>query len=159
MSEPLLLRFDTRLECEAQFRACLAASSAQLQMFDPDFSVFPLGSRDVDAALRSFLAHGGTIELAMHSSTHIERHYPRFVQLLRDFSHLVECRLTGRGLRQLTDSFCIGDGVHIVRRYHSDHMRGEAAFDTPAAAELARERFAAIWDESRPALHPTTTGL
>jgi hypothetical protein len=49
--------------------------------------------------------------------------------------------------------------VHIVRRYHSDHMRGEAAFDTPAAAELARERFAAIWDESRPALHPTTTGL
>jgi hypothetical protein len=159
MSEPLLLRFDTRLECEAQFRACLVASSAQLQMFDPDFAVFPLGASDVDAALRAFLARGGRIQLALHDSAHIERHYPRFLRLLRDFSHLAECRLTGRGLRQLTDSFCIGDGVHIVRRYHSDHMRGEAAFDQPAATEVARERFAAIWDEARPALHPTITGL
>jgi hypothetical protein len=159
MSEPLTVRFDTRLGCEAQFRACLAASSARLQMFDPDFSVFPLGSRDVDTTLRGFLARGGAIELAMHASAHIERHYPRFLLLLRDFSHLIECRVTGGGLRQLTDSFCIGDGVHIVRRYHSDHMRGEAAFDAPAATEVARERFTAIWDESRPALHPTTTGL
>jgi hypothetical protein len=38
-------------------------------------------------------------------------------------------------------------------------MRGEAAFDAPDATELARERFAAIWAESRPALHPSTTGL
>ncbi|MFL6675938.1 MAG: hypothetical protein ACJ8LG_21930 [Massilia sp.] len=159
MSEQAAVRFDTRAECEAQFRACLAASSAQLQLFDPDFAVFPLGAREVDAALRAFLAGGGTVQLAMHSPAHIERHYPRFLRLLRDYSHLLECRVTGRGLRQLTDSFCIGDGVHIVRRYHSDYPRGETAFGAASATELARERFAAIWDESRPALAPSTTGL
>lgn len=159
MSDPLPLRFDTRLECATQFRTCLAATHEELVMFDPDFSVFALGSSEVDAALRGLLGRGGRIRLALHTSAHIERHCPRFLRLLRDFSHLAECRVTGPGLRQLTDSFCIGDGVHIVRRYHSDHMRGEAVFATPAATEVARERFAAIWEASRPTLHPTTTGL
>lgn len=153
------VQFDTRGACEAQFRACLAASATSLQLFDPDFAAFPLGSSEVDAALRTLLARGARIELAMHGAAYIERHYPRFLRLLRDYSHAIECRITPPNLRQLTDSFCIGDGVHIVRRYHSDHMRGEAAFDAPAAAELARERFAAIWAEARPGLHPFTTGL
>jgi hypothetical protein len=159
MEQPLLVQFDTRRACEAQFRACLAASRAGLQLFDPDFAVFPLGASEVDAALRTLLGQGGRIQLAMHSASHIERHYPRFLRLLRDYSHLVECRLTPAGLRQLTDSFCIGDGIHIVRRYHSDHMRGEAAFGAPAATEVARERFAAIWEESGPGLQPGRTGL
>jgi hypothetical protein len=159
MTEPVRLQFDTRKDCETQFRECLARARSTLQLFDPDFAVFPLGDSAADAALRAFLAHGGAIELAMHSSSHIERHCPRFLRLLRDYSHLVECRVTSRALGQLTDSFCIADGVHIVRRFHSDHMRGEAAFDAPEATEIARERFAAIWAEARPALQPTTAGL
>lgn len=159
MSEPLPVRFDSARECAAQFRALLAATSASLQLFDPDFAVFPLGERDVDDALRALLARGATLRLAMHTSDHIERHYPRFLRLLRDYGHLAECRATPRNLRQLTDSFCIGDDVHVVRRFHSGHMRGEAAFGAPQAAELPRERFAAIWEESRPALHAATTGL
>jgi hypothetical protein len=99
------------------------------------------------------------MQLAMHRSETIARDYPRFVRLLRDFGHRIECRATPANLRQLTDSFCIGDAVHIVRRFHCDHMRGEAAFDAPAATEISLERFAGIWLESHPCLHPTTTGL
>lgn len=152
-------RFSTHLEFGAHFRSCIAQSQTILQMFDPDFRVFPLGLADVDAALRQFLAGGGTMQLAMHRSGHIEREYPRFVRLLRDFGHRIECRATNGNLHQLTDSFCIGDGIHIVRRFHSDHMRGEAAFGAPLATEISLERFGAIWLESRPCLHPTTTGL
>ena len=159
MAEPVRLQFDTRRDCEAQFRECLAKAASTLQVFDPDFAIFPLGESGVDALLRAFLARGGILQLAMHSPGHIERHYPRFVRLLRDYAHAIECRATSRALHQLTDSFCIADGIHIVRRFHSDHMRGEAAFDSPDATEIARERFAAIWAESRPALHPATTGL
>lgn len=152
-------RFSTHLEFEERFRECIARSRLCLQLFDPDFQVFPLGLSEVDAALRHFLAGGGSIQLAMHRSAHIERHYPRFLRLLKDFNHKIECRITGKGLHHLTDSFCIGDGVHIVRRFHSDHMRGEAAFDMPAATETSLERFGGIWLESAPGLHPTTTGL
>jgi hypothetical protein len=159
MDEPAVGRFSTHREFGARFRECIARSHAILQLFDPDFAVFRLGQSDVDAALRQFLAGGGAIQLALHRSEHIVREYPRFVRLLKDFSHRIECRATPSNLQQLTDSFCIGDRVHIVRRFHSDHMRGEAAFDAPLATEISLERFGGIWLESRPCLHPTTTGL
>jgi hypothetical protein len=159
VDETVALRFSTHLEFGMRFRECIARSRVSLQMFDPDFRVFPLGVSDVDAALRRLLAGGGAIQLALHRPEHIERECPRFLRLLKEFGHRIECRATPPGLRQLTDSFCIGDGVHIVRRFHSDHMRGEAAFDNPPATEISVERFGAIWLESRACLHPSTTGL
>jgi hypothetical protein len=154
-----ILRFDTRAEFQRLLAAVLERAQASLDMFDPDFSLFPLGDPDVDTTLRRFFLGGGRLRLAMHDSAYTERHYPRFLRLLRDHGHRIECRLTGRGIRQLTDSFCIADGVHLVRRFHSDHLRGEAAFDAPQETEIPRERFAAIWEESQPGLHLTTTGL
>lgn len=159
MQAPTVIRFDTRAQFDEQFRACVAASNASLELFDPDCAVFPLGESGMDAALRAFFARGGLLRLALHDPGHIERHYPRFLRLLRDFGHQCECRQTGKGLRSLSDSFCIGDGLHVVRRFHSDHMRGEAAFDAPAACDIPRQRFLAIWEESRTVLQPTTTGL
>ncbi len=152
-------RFTTRTEFETHFLACIAQSNATLSMFDPDFSVFPMGSSETDAALRHFLGRGGHLHMAMHQTDVIERQYPRFLRLLKDYSHRIECRVTSRQFRNLTDSFCIGDNDHIVRRFHSDHMRGEAVFNTPLATEISRERFIGIWAESMPGLHATTTGL
>jgi hypothetical protein len=159
MEEAVTVGFNGHVEFETHLREVIVRSQHTLQLFDPDFAVFKLGQTDVDAALRQFLVGGGTLQLATHDPTFIERHYPRFMRLLKDFSHKVECRVTGRNLHHLTDSFCVGDRMHIVRRFHSDHMRGEAAFSAPLATEISLERFTGIWDESRPGLHPTTTGL
>ncbi|MFL6658880.1 MAG: hypothetical protein ACJ8GW_12460 [Massilia sp.] len=159
MEDTAAHKFASRAEFEPLFLDVIARANASLLMFDPDFSVFPLGSSTTDAALRQFLGRGGHIQMAMHDQHHIERNYPRFMRLLQDYSHRIECRLTNRPLRTLTDSFCIGDGKQIVRRFHSDHMRGEAAFDAPQATEISHERFTGIWAESLPGLHPTTTGL
>ncbi len=159
MNEPLLLPFDTRRDCEAQWRAIMARATRRLDMFDPDFAVFPLGAVETDAQLRAFLQGGGTLRLALHDPAHIECHAPRFLRLLRDYRHLVECRQTPRTLRQLTDSFCIADDLHVLRRFHSDWMRGEAAFDAPGAVDVPAHRFAAIWEESRPTLATSVTGL
>lgn len=159
MEQARTVPFDTRLACEAQFLACLEAAQETLDLFDPDCAVFALGATQVDTLLRAFLAGGGRLRLALHKTQYVERNYPRFLRLLRDYAHLCECRATPRSLHQLTDSFCIADGRHIVRRFHSDHMRGEASFDNPAACELSAHRFEAIWLESRTTLQPTTTGL
>ncbi|MFC0252989.1 DUF7931 domain-containing protein [Massilia consociata] len=159
MQEPTTMRFDTRREFGTQFGACLAAARTRLDLFDPDFAIFPLGTPDTEAALRSLLARSAALRLAMHTPTHIERHYPRFLRLVRDYSHQVECRVTPKGLRTLTDSFCIADDLHVVRRFHSDHLRGEAAFASPDATELPRHRFDAIWEESKTVLQSTITGL
>ena len=154
-----ILRFDTRAEFQRLLNAVLERAQVSIEMFDPDFALFRLGDPDVDAVLRRYLAADGVLRLAMHNSGHIERHYPRFLRLLRDHGHRIECRVTGKGIRNLTDSFCIADNLHLVRRFHSDHLRGEAAFDAPQETEIPAERFSAIWEASQPGLFPTVTGL
>jgi len=159
MDEPGSTRFDTHAGFEAHLRACLDAARRTLDLFDPDFAVFPLGANDTGILLRTFLARGGALRLAMHSPSHIERNRPRLLRLLRDYSHAAECRQTPKALHQLTDSFCIVDGRHALRRFHSDHMRGEMTVDVRDTVDLARHRFDAIWAESRPTLQPTIIGL
>ena len=73
-------RFDTRAGLETHLRACLAAAHVTLDLFDPDFAVFALGSIETDTLLRAFLGRGGMLRLAMHSPAHIERHYPRLLR-------------------------------------------------------------------------------
>ena len=155
----MITRFDTRRELEAQWRALLSRAQSRLDLFDPDFTSFPLGAVDVETTLRSFLRAGGVLRLALHDPRHVERDCPRFLRVLRDYSQRVECRRTPQSLRHLTDSFALADGLHVVRRFHSDHMRGEAAFDTPTVVELPTERFAALWEESKPTLPSAVTGL
>ena len=157
--EPRAIRFDTRRDCEAQFLAVVAAAQHSLRLFDPDGAVFALGATHIDSALRTFLSRGGRLHLALHDTAHIERHCPRFLRLLRDYEHACECRQTPKNLRQLTDSFCIGDERHVVRRFHSDHLRGESNFDDPGACDVPQHRFDAIWEESRITLYPSITGL
>jgi hypothetical protein len=154
-----ILRFDTRAEFQRQLRAVLERAQTSLDMFDPDFSLFALGEPGADAVLRRFLQGGGRLRMAMHDTGHLERNCPRFLRLLREQGHRIECRLTNRAIRQLTDSFCIADGLQLVRRFHSDHLRGEAAFDALQETEVPRMRFDAIWEESQPGLHATVTGL
>ena len=159
MDQKQVVPFNSRSEFAQHVQACIGGARRTLDLFDPDIALFNLGSSELDKVLRAFLMQGGRLRLAMHSTAHLERECPRFIRVLRDFSHNVECRVTSRPLKQLTDSFCIGDNVDVVRRFHSDHARGEAAFGVPGAADICRERFAGIWDESTLALHPTTTGL
>lgn len=151
--------FTTRAEFSVYLQRCLSGADQELQLFDPDFALWELGSSATEAALRRFLTGHGKLLLVAHSNAHLERHAPRFVRLLKDYGHLIECRLTHPAIRQLTDSFCIADGRDIVRRFHCDHLRGEAAFQAPLETQLYRDRFAAIWQESGPGLHADATGL
>jgi uncharacterized protein YjiS (DUF1127 family) len=159
MAAPAPEPFDTRAAFQQRLGDVLARARTTLVMFDPDYAPFRLGAPDVDAALRRFLHDGGRLRLALHDTAHLEREAPRFLRLLRDYAHAIECRRTPRALRDLTDSFCIADDLHIVRRFHSDHMRGEAAFDAPQQTELSRLRFDGIWAESQPGLQASVTGL
>jgi hypothetical protein len=159
VTEPAIARFDTRRELEAHWYALLARAQVRLDLFDPDFAVWPLGSPDTEARLRAFLHAGGALRLALHDTKHIKRFCPRLLRAVRDYSHRVECRQTPRSLRHLSDSFALADGLHVVRRFHCDHLRGESAFDAPAAVELPAHRFEALWEESVSTLAPSVTGL
>ena len=157
--EKRVISFDTRAAFQEQLRQCISSAQLTLRLFDPDFSLWELGSSQMDALLRHFLSHHGKLELVAHSNAVLERQAPRFMRLLADYSHAIECRLTAPSLKQLTDSFCVADQRHIVRRFHSDHLRGQAVYDSEPDTQVPLERFAAIWAETIPGLHAGTTGL
>jgi hypothetical protein len=153
------VKFSSRHEFQALLAVCLERATLQLQLFDADYALWNLGSSANDTLLRRFLAGGGQLRLVAHNNGYLERDCPRLLRLLKDYGHRIECRLTPKSLRHLTDSFCLADGRHIVRRFHQDHLRGEAVFNTPPATELSAERFAGIWAESTSGLQASTTGL
>ncbi|MES2933313.1 MAG: hypothetical protein V4805_07480 [Pseudomonadota bacterium] len=153
--------FSSRTEFQNLALQCLGRAEQGIQLFDPNFLSWNLGSLETNAILRQFLISKQTnrLQLAMHDTLHIERECPRFISLLRDFSHAIECRVTPRTLHQLTDSFCMADGKHIVRRFHCDHFRGAATWDSEPDCNISSQRFSAMWEESTIGLHATTLGL
>ena len=157
--EKQVFPFSTKAEFVGHLAECLGRARHTLQLFDPDFAIWELGSSGSDALLRRFLKDGGRLQLVAHDGGQMERHAPRFLRLLRDYGHLIEVRRTSQQLRQLTDSFCIADERDIVRRFHADHFRGEAVFDSPADTQTSLERFLTIWIESGPGLYANATGL
>jgi uncharacterized protein YjiS (DUF1127 family) len=157
--EKQVFPFTTRAEFGQHLADCLGRAQHTLQLFDPDFAIWDLGGSANDALLRRFLKAGGRLQLVAHHGRHMERNAPRFLRLLKDYGHLIEVRRTSQQLRQLTDSFCIADQCDIVRRFHSDHFRGEAVFGSPADSQTSLERFLTIWLESGPGLYANSTGL
>ena len=151
--------FSSRLEFEQEIGQCLARANQRLDLFDPDFSLWQLGSARFDAELRRFLTGKGQIRMLAHDYSHLKHHCPRFLHLLRDFSHAIECRITHAHERNLTDSFCIADNVHLVRRFHCDHARGVSAFDAAPQATACNKRFAELWQRATDAMPIGTTGL
>ncbi|AVR98022.1 DUF7931 domain-containing protein [Pseudoduganella armeniaca] len=151
--------FDTRAAFQAQLALLLGRARVSLRMFDPDYADWQLGSASTDALLRAFLRGGGSLQLVAHSNARLERDAPRFLRLLQDYGHLIECRVTNRSLRHLTDSFCVADERDIVRRFHRDFFRGEADFDAPSSTQTCLERFEGIWAETTAGLHANVTGL
>ena len=157
--DKLIIPFTTRAEFAQHLASCLSRAQHTLQMFDPDFAIWELGSSATDAQLRHFLRNGGRLQLVAHDAAHVTREAPRFLRLLKDYNHAIECRRTGSQLRQLTDSFCIADERDIVRRFHAAHLRGEAVFDSPPDTKTSLERFLTIWLESDASLYVNSAGL
>ncbi len=140
---------------------CIGLAQHQIQLFDPDFTRWGLEHADIFQALRHFLLldKKNRLHLAMHRTHYLSNECPRFMPFFTDFSHAIECRITPRNLRQLTDSFCIADETHIVRRYHCDHFRGEAVFHSSEATQISSKRFAEIWLASDIGIHASRLGL
>jgi uncharacterized protein YjiS (DUF1127 family) len=154
-----LIPFTMRAEFQQHLATCLSRAEHTLLMFDPDFSIWQLGSSASDAQLRRFLQAGGRLQLVAHDGKMLERDAPRFLKLIKDYGHLIELRRSNPQLRQLSDSFCIADQRDIVRRFHADHFRGEAVFNGPQDLQTSLERFLTIWLESSPGLIANSTGL
>lgn len=155
------IKFTLPSEFVSLVHQCTALAQHRIQLFDPDFTRWGWEHGTIFQILRQFLLldSKNRLEIAMHNPHYLNNECPRFMPFFTDFSHAIECRSTPRNLRLLTDSFCIVDQTHIVRRFHCDHFRGEAVFHSSEATQISAKRFADIWLASDIGIHASRLGL
>jgi hypothetical protein len=147
-------------EIEAAIDALIAEADAHIRIFDRAFTR-AWNTPGRQERLRAFLLKRRTnrLEIVLHDAGNLVRDCPRFVLVLKQFSHAVTVRRTLPAAQRVYDPFAIADDLLFVHRFHYDDIRGVMTRADLAATQLLRKRFAEIWEASKPALAATTLGL
>lgn len=156
-------RFDTRTEFHALLVEAMRSAQREVWMADADYSEWPLNRPEVESILHEFLlaSRSNRLHLLVHKAQKLQNDAPRFMRLLRTFSHSIVCREAPEHLAvRFADEFSmiIVDRARLVRRFHRDGMRGVAELN-PNAVGAWVDQYQSVWDESLPGLSATTLGL
>ena len=146
--------FEDALDC------LLARPGRALRIFDRQLGGGYNGVRRIQL-LRDFLLanRNNRIQIVLHDTSNLQRDCPRFMELLRLFSHAISINETDPEAKGVHDPFCIMDVRDYVHRFHHDGPRGVLGLDDLATAQLLAQRFEEIWQASSPAASATTLGL
>jgi hypothetical protein len=150
--------FDGRGEFHAAALRLFGETRHTLVLLDRKLEDWPIESAAGEQALRSALVRGARLRILLGQTEWVERHAHRLLRLRRDFSERLDIRMLPPGLR-LEESLLVVDRQHVLRRAHSETLRGSAVLATPSQAEAPGERFESAWQESIPCLPATTLGL
>jgi hypothetical protein len=151
----------TRAEYVAGFEQLLGLARAELRVFDPDLSQFPLKSQHTIDALRDFLARrrDNKLYIAVHNPDYVAQRLPRMMALLGIFSASIHIHQTQDDAARVQDCFVLADDDHYVRRPVAVQSRGVLVLNDPKDASKMRERFEEIWQSSVLAVSASTSGL
>jgi hypothetical protein len=97
--------------------------------------------------------------IVLHEPQSLARALPRFAGLLQQFSHSIAVRETPRSAHHVYDPFTIFDASHYLHRFHYDHIRFARGMNELSGAGALLDRYAELWDASRPSAGTTVLGL
>lgn len=154
-------RFDTNAGYQQAISRLLALPGRELRAFDPDGASLRLNDPGRIGELERFLHASRTrrFYLVLHDTDYLTRQCPRLMSLLARFTHAVQIHRTQEQIRELQDAFLVLDTQHYVRRPVAAFYRGAVGLGDEAEAQVMRQRFAEIWEQSFPAVSSTTVGL
>lgn len=138
-----------------------ASAQHTLNIFEKDFDNIGFNSEARFDTLRRFLLANtnNRLNLLAYNPQPLIRYCPRIMILLREFGHGVFVFQTPQNLQNITDPFAVADGIHFVRRYHFDDMRGILAKNDPEGARQLDSRFHEMWGSSHSCASGTKLGL
>lgn len=164
-TEPTALLPEGRLEGHALFvdlvRQALASAASEgwsrIVLCDADFADWPLGERDVVAALHAWSARGRTLQLIARDYRDLRERHPRFVQWRVTWSHLVEAHACAHAAQGDLPSALWSPGWTMERL---DASRGTLVASHDASRRVAlREQLNQWWQKGTPAFPASTLGL
>lgn len=144
---PIEARFDTLAAYRAAMADLLVVAKTQLAIFDTDLSSTQFDTRGAIALLVDFLRGKSkpSARVVLHDFSWLQSGAPRLLDLFRNYGHLIEIRRCPENLGNLTETFAIADGLHLVARFHIDHDRGKYLRHDPDEVEPWCKRFDELW--------------
>jgi hypothetical protein len=161
LPQPRRTLLAARADYLAAFDELVAVARRELRVFDPDCSQLELNAPARHEHLRQFLlaSRDNRLLLAVHDPDHLERHCPRMLKLVAEFSTAIAIHRTEGEAARAQDCFVLADAEHFVRRQVAAQPRGVYCLNHYQDARLMRERYDEIWQHSVPAISATTLGL
>lgn len=156
-----MIQFETPSGLHAAFDALLARTLRQLRVYDHDLSLLDLDHLPRHAALRALCVAGGghRIELLLDDIHHISRDCPRLMQLVRDFSHVIEIRQADPDAPRPDQAFVVADHHSALIRADKLALRGTLHLDDASSTVNLHHSFESMWQRSQTHASATTLGL
>jgi len=153
-------RFEGMREYEGLIDEIIPQTQSRIRVFDRSLS-HAYNSAQRHDLLRQFLLANrlNRLFIVLHEVDRFERHHPRMLQLLEQFSEGVSIRITQQPAKHLYDPFVIFDASHYLHRFHYDHLRAAQGVNDVVGAQQLLDRFSEIWETSAPAVSSTVSGL
>jgi len=156
-----MIQFETPSALHAAFDALLERTHRQLRLYDHNLSQLALDLPQRHAALRALCVAGTghRIELLLDDIAHISRDCPRLMQLVRDFSHVIEIRQADPDAPRPEQAFAIADQHSAIIRADKTALRGALHLDDASRTVILHHSFESMWQRSQTHVSATTLGL
>jgi hypothetical protein len=156
-----MTEFASPSELHAAFDALLARTHRQLRVYDADLNLLDLEQPPRHAALRALCVAGGghRIEILLDNIHHLSRDCPRLMQLLRDFSHVLEIRQADPEMPRPDQAFAVADHRSALIRADKAALRGALHLDEPSRTVDLQQSFESMWQRAQAHVSATTLGL
>lgn len=153
--------FETPAEFRAAFDTLLASTPRQLRVYDHDLGLFEIDQQPRHTSLRALCVAGSgrRIELLLDDIGRVARAHPRLMQLLRDFSHVIEIRQADPDAPRPDQAFVLADRHGVLIRADKAAVHGMLHTDDPARAIPLLQSFDGMWQRAPASVSATTLGL
>lgn len=102
---------------------------------------------------------GHRVELLLDDIHHLTRNCPRLMQLVRDFSHVIEIRQADPDAPRPDEAFALADQRSMLIRADKTALRGTLHLDDASSTVNLHHSFESMWQRSQTHVSATTLGL
>ncbi len=155
------ITFQTPAEYQAALDTLIASARWRIRIYDHSLKDSGLDSRTRYEVLRAFCMAGGgrRIEILLDETDWVERHCPLLMQLLRDFSHVLEIRQAEAGSERPESGFALANREIVLIRADKAALRGVFDLSDPARAALLHQQFDHLWERAPTTVSASKLGL
>ena len=153
--------FNTRADYQTALAALISEAQLRLRFYDATLKKGGFNTATRYEQLRLFCLGSPQrrIDIMLDDPAHVITQCPRLMNLLRDFSHVVEIRQTDGDSERPAYGFALADRNAWLKHSDKNFVPGLWARNDAAGAVLLHQQFELLWQRAIPNVSASTLGL